>query len=478
VKLRLSESNNYAEYYQSEPFKSLAKVLEENNQNGFLVGGLVRDLLLNRPCKDIDIVVEGSGLRLAEELAKELDCSKVSYFKNFGTAHFVYKDLDVEFVGARKESYQRNSRNPVVEEGSIEDDQKRRDFTINALAISMNKSDFGNLVDPFDGVEDLKNGILRTPLDPDTTYSDDPLRMMRAARFASQLNFEIEKESFDSITRNAERIDIISQERITEELNKIMLSPKPSKGFLILFKTGILERIFPELTALHGVDERNGIRHKDNFFHTLQVIDQLAEKSEKLFLRWAALLHDIAKPPTKRFDTKAGWTFHGHEDKGARMVPSIFKRMRLPMDAKMKYVQKLVALHLRPIALTKDGATDSGIRRLIVESGEDLDDLMLLCESDITSKNKEKVKRYLSRFKSLRERVDEVAERDEIRNWQPPIDGKEIISTFKMKPSKEVGVIKDAIKNAILDGVIENSYEAAYDFMLEKAKELGIEKEE
>lgn len=476
MKLKLSENNNYAEHYQSEPYQSLSEVLEENNWNGFLVGGLVRDLLLDRPCKDIDVVVEGSGLELAEKLALKLNCSKVSYFKNFGTAHFAFQDWDVEFVGARKESYQQNSRKPVVEEGTIEDDQKRRDFTINALAISMNKSDFGNLVDPFDGIKDLKDGILRTPLDPDTTYSDDPLRMMRAARFASQLNFTIEDESFQAISRNAERMDIISQERITEELNKIMLSSQPSRGFLILFKTGILARIFPELVALHGIEEKEGIRHKDNFFHTLQVLDQLAEKTDKLYLRWAALLHDIAKPPTKRFHPKAGWTFHGHEDKGARMIPGIFKRLRLPMDTKMKYVQKLVALHLRPIALTKESATDSGIRRLIVEAGEDLEDLMLLCESDITSRNKEKVQRYLQGFKNLRQRIEEVAERDKIRDWQPPIDGKEIISVFKLKPCKEVGVIKDAIKNAILDGVIENSYEAAYSFMLEKGKELGLEK--
>ncbi len=457
-------------------FRTVSEVLGKHQVEGYVIGGYVRDLLLDRPCKDIDFVVVGSGIDMAHAVADALRAGEVHFFKNFGTAMFRYQDLEVEFVGARKESYLRDSRKPLVEEGTLKDDQERRDFTINALAIDMKQDEyrFGALVDPFNGLSDLENGIIRTPLDPDITFSDDPLRMMRAIRFASQLNFDIHHETFEAITRNAHRINIISQERITDEINKIMLSKRPSVGFRLLFQSGLLELIFPELHDLHGVETKDGVSHKDNFFHTIKVVDQLAEKSDDLWLRWAALLHDIAKPATKRFHEEHGWTFHGHEERGSRMVPKIFRRMKLPMDAKMKYVQKLVALHLRPIALTREEATDSAIRRLIFEAGDDLDDLMSLCESDITTRNKERMRRYLERFARVRERVAEVEERDHIRNWQPPISGDEIIRTFGIKPSKEVGMLKAMIKDAILDGDIPNNYEAAKELLIKKGKELGL----
>jgi poly(A) polymerase len=452
----------------------LKEISEQKNQPIYVIGGYVRDVLLNRTTKDIDIMIEGSGVDLANETAKKLGIQKVSVFKNFGTAMFNYNGLDVEFVGARKESYRTDSRKPIVEDGSLQDDQNRRDFTINALAINLHPNNYGEVIDPFNGLEDLKNKIIRTPINPDITYSDDPLRMMRAIRFATQLNFTIEEQSLLSITKNKERINIISKERISDELNKIILSPKPSYGFKLLFDTGLLHLIFPEMVALQGVEIRNGMGHKDNFYHTLEVLDNVAERTDNLWLRWAAILHDIAKPATKRFDAEQGWTFHGHEDKGGRMVAKIFKNLRLPVDHKMKYVQKLVTLHLRPIALTKEEISDSALRRLIFDAGEELEDLMLLCRCDITSKNKEKVKKYLARFDEVEKKLKDVEERDHIRNWQPPISGEEIIKTFGLKPSKEVGIIKNQIKDAILEGEIANNYQEAFIFMLEKGKELGL----
>jgi putative nucleotidyltransferase with HDIG domain len=452
----------------------LKEISEQKNQPIYVIGGYVRDVLLNRITKDIDIMIEGSGVDLANETAKKIGIQKVSVFKNFGTAMFNYNGLDVEFVGARKESYRTDSRKPIVEDGSLQDDQNRRDFTINALAINLHPNNYGEVIDPFNGLEDLKNKIIRTPLNPDITYSDDPLRMMRAIRFATQLNFTIEEQSLLSITKNKERINIISKERISDELNKIILSPKPSYGFKLLFDTGLLHLIFPEMVALQGVEIRNGMGHKDNFYHTLEVLDNVAERTDNLWLRWAAILHDIAKPATKRFDAEQGWTFHGHEDKGGRMVAKIFKNLRLPVDHKMKYVQKLVTLHLRPIALTKEEISDSALRRLIFDAGEELEDLMLLCRCDITSKNKEKVKKYLARFDEVEKKLKDVEERDHIRNWQPPISGEEIIKTFGLKPSKEVGIIKNQIKDAILEGEIANNYQEAFIFMLEKGKELGL----
>ena len=453
----------------------ISEILHDSEIQGYLVGGFVRDLILERPTKDIDVVVIGSGIHAAETCAKEMNVSKVSVFKNFGTAMFVAEGIDVEFVGARKESYTRDSRKPIVENGSLQDDQNRRDFTINALAIDLSKSEFGELIDPFDGIQDLENKTIRTPLAPEETYSDDPLRMMRAIRFASQLNFEIDRLSLQAISDQKGRIEIISKERITEEFNKILLSPKPSIGLDLLFKTGLLELIFPELHNLHGVDKRNNMSHKDNFYHTLKVVDNVAKQSDDLWLRWAALLHDIAKPATKRFSPEHGWTFHGHEDLGSRWVPNIFKRMKLPLDGKMKYVKKLVALHLRPIALTKEVATDSAIRRLIFEAGDDLEDLMILCACDITSKNRQKVARYLERFENLRVRLKDVEARDKIRNWQPPITGEKIMETFGIGPCKAIGDLKSAIKEAILEGEIPNNYEDAFTFMLTKAKQMGLE---
>lgn len=464
------------EKLQHPIFKHLSTVADELALETYVIGGFVRDLLLNRESKDIDIVCVGSGIDLAKATAKKLGIQQVSIFKNFGTAMINYKGWEIEFVGARKESYNRNSRKPLVENGSLEDDQNRRDFTINAMAISLNKDRYGELIDPFNGLQDLEKGIIRTPLDPEVTYSDDPLRMMRAIRFATQLNFEIEAHSLAAIQKENERIKIISQERITDELNKIILSNIPSIGFKHLFDTGLLHHFFPEMVDLYGVDFKNGLGHKDNFYHTLQVLDNLSANTNNLWLRWSAIMHDIAKPPTKRFDPKQGWTFHGHEDKGARMVPGIFKKLKLPQDSKMKYVQKLVRLHLRPIALVKETVTDSAIRRLLFEAGEDIEDLMLLCSADITTKNPKKLNRYLKNFKLVEEKLKEVEEKDHLRNWQPPISGEDIMKTFNLTPSKEVGQIKSAIKEAILEGEIQNNPDEALDFMLNFASKLGIKK--
>ncbi len=465
---------NLGHHLKHPVFRKVGDIADSRGQRAFVIGGFVRDLLLERPCKDIDIVTEGSGIELARATAKAMDVHQVQVFKNFGTAMFKAKDYEVEFVGARKESYSRGSRKPVVEDGSLEDDQNRRDFTINAMAISLNADSFGKLVDPFGGVDDLSRKWVRTPLDPDVTYSDDPLRMLRAVRFASQLGFRIEESSLASIRRNARRLDIISVERIHAELNKIILSPKPSQGFKLLFKTKLLHQFFPEMVALQGVEWRKGVGHKDNFYHTLEVLDNVAENSGNLWLRWAAIMHDIAKPPTKRFDPRTGWTFHGHEDRGARMVPKIFARLKLPMDAKMKYVQKLVLLHLRPIALTKDVVTDSAIRRLLFEAGNDIDDLMVLCRADITSKNEAKVERYLKNYDVVMDKLREVEEKDHIRNFQPPISGEEIMATFDIPPSRPVGDIKNAIKEAILEGDIRNDVEEARALMLTLGQSMGL----
>ncbi len=468
-------AKNYNQYLKHPVFKVASEIVSDENLEAYVIGGYVRDLILDRPSKDIDIVVVGNGLELAEKIAKKLRVKKVSTFANFGTAQFVYKDLDVEFVGARKESYRRDSRKPIVEDGTLTDDQNRRDFTINALALSLHKDNFGDLIDPFNGMDDIENEIIRTPLEPAKTYSDDPLRMMRAIRFATQLNFRIEKKSLEAIRENAHRLEIISKERIMDELNKIILSDKPSRGFNLLFSTQLLHQFFPEMVALYGVETRDGKSHKDNFHHTLEVLDNICETTDNLWLRWAAIMHDIAKPPTKRFDKKVGWTFHGHEDLGARMVPRIFKRMKLPMDAKMKYVQKLVRLHLRPIALVKGFVTDSAIRRLLSEAGDDIDDLMKLCNADITSKNEYKVAKYKKNFELVEEKLKAVEEKDRIRNFQPPVSGKLIMETFNLEPCFEIGQIKARIKEAILEGEIQNNYKEAYEYMFIVAKEIGIE---
>ncbi len=456
-------------------FRFIADAAEELRYETYAVGGYVRDQLLERDCKDIDFVCVGSGIELAEKAAQKIDPKlHVTVFKNFGTAHFRWHDLDLEFVGARKESYQRDSRKPIVEEGTLQDDQNRRDFTINALAISLNKENYGTLIDPFNGVQDLENKLIRTPLDPDITFSDDPLRMMRAIRFASQLNFTIVPETFESIKKNAERIKIISQERITDELNKIILSRVPSIGFKLLEESGLLKIIFPEMVKLKGVEEVEGKGHKDNFYHTLQVLDNASKYSNDIWLRWAAILHDIAKPPTKKYVPGEGWTFHGHEVLGSKWVPGIFRRMKLPMGNEMKTVQKMVFLHMRPIALTKEEITDSALRRLLFEAGDDIEKLLSLCEADITSKNREKVKRYLARFETVREKLKEVEEKDQVRNFQPPVSGELIMETFGVKPSREIGIIKEEIKEAILEGKIRNDYNEAYAMMLELGEKLGL----
>jgi len=456
---------NLKEALKEPIFELLSDSARELDLRAFVIGGYVRDHLLERPSKDVDIVVEGKGIKLAEAFSKKIGARDVVVYENFGTAMVRKDDFEVEFVGARKESYRKNSRKPIVEEGSLKDDQLRRDFTINALSISINEEDYGKVFDPFGGVEDLRQGIIRTPTDPDITFSDDPLRMMRAIRFATQLRFHIELETFEAISRNKERIDIVSKERIITELNKIILAPQPSIGFKLLFKTGLLALIFPELQRMHGVEYKEGRGHKDNFYHTLQVLDNVAEKSDKLWLRWVAILHDIAKPATKRFDPIRGWTFDGHEDKGARMVPKIFRRMKLPMNEHMKYVRKLVQLHQRPIALVSEEVSDSAIRRIVVDAGEDLEDLLEFCRADITSKNDKKVARFLSNYEKLEARIHEVLERDNLRNWQPPVGGNTIMKTFNLPPSRIVGLIKNEIREAILEGIIPNEEEAALEYM-------------
>jgi len=455
--------------------KKIAYAAEELGVETYLIGGFVRDKIIGRKTKDADIVCVGDGIGLAKVVAKRFKPEpKFSYFKNFGTAHIKVDDFDLEFVGARKESYRYHSRKPDVSSGTLKDDQDRRDFTINALAISLNEMDHGKLIDPFNGVNDIKKGIIRTPLDPLQTFSDDPLRMMRAIRFASQLGFTIEQKTFQSIKDNADRISIVSQERITDELIKIIDSPVPSIGFDLLYQSGLLHIIFPQMVDLAGAEYKDGIGHKDNFYHTLKVLDNISEKTDDTWLRWSAVLHDIAKPVTKKFEEGHGWTFHGHEVVGGRMVPKIFTKLKLPLNEKMRFVRKMVELHLRPISLTKENITDSAIRRLLFDAGEDFDALMMLCEADITSKNKWKVKKFMENFHLVRKRCDEVEEKDRIRSWQPPINGEMIMEIFGLKPSKPVGIIKDAIKDAILDGVIPNNYDDAYEFMLAKANELNI----
>jgi poly(A) polymerase len=461
------------QHLQHPVFKVIAKVADGLNVQAYAIGGFVRDIFLNRPSKDIDIVVLGNGIQFAEQVAAQLNV-KVAIFKNFGTAMLKYRDMEVEFVGARKESYRSDSRKPIVENGTLDDDQKRRDFTINALAIALHAGQFGELIDPFGGMVHLEEKLIKTPLDPAETFSDDPLRMMRAVRFASQLNFKINDDAVEAIRNNKERIRIVSQERVTDELNKIILSPKPSIGFNYLFDTGLLHLIFPQMTALYGVDMIDGKGHKDNFYHTLQVLDNICTTTTDLWLRWAAILHDIAKPATKRFEPGHGWTFHGHEDKGARMVPKIFAQLKLPLNEHMKLVQKLVQLHLRPIVLAQDIVTDSAVRRLLFEAGDDIEALMLLCKADITTKNEYKVKRYRNNFELVLQKLKDVEERDKVRNWQPPVSGSDIMELFGIAAGREVGIIKNQIREAILEGDIPNTREAALNYTITKGQEIGL----
>lgn len=468
---------NYSSHpqLQNPVFKLIGEQADKLGVKAYVIGGFVRDLILERPNKDIDIMSIGHGIELAIAVANELNIkSNLAIYKNFGTALLKFNDYEIEFVGARKESYRTNSRKPIVEDGSLEDDISRRDFTINAMAIQINRTNFGDLIDLYNGQSDIENKILRTPLDPNITFKDDPLRIFRGIRFASQINFTIEDKTLIAMAENASRIKILSKERIIDEVNKIILSSQPSKGFKLMFNTKILHEFFPEFVALHGVEVKNGRGHKDNFYHTLQVLENIIPYTNNLWLRWAALLHDIAKPPTKRFEAKQGWTFHGHEDLGARMIPKIFKNLALPQNEKMKYVQKLVQLHLRPIALTKENITDSAIRRLIFDAGDELDDLMTLCKADITSKNDSKVKRYLQNYEIVMLKIQEVEEKDHIRNFQPPITGEMIMEVFDVKPSKVIGIIKNTIKDAILDGVIENNYDQAYQLMICEAEKYGL----
>ena len=462
---------------EKEIFKEISNYCDNNELESYVIGGYVRDHLIGKTgSKDIDILIVGNGIKAAKNIAKKLKIKKVIVYKNFGTAMFKFKNFEIEFVGTRKESYDKNSRNPEVKPGSLIDDLNRRDFTINTIGLSLNKNSWGRILDKFNGIEDLENEIIKTPLDPDKTFSDDPLRMLRAARFASQLNFKIEKKSFEGLCVEKNRIKIVSSERISEELNKIILSKKPSVGFKILESTGILELILPELTNLKGIEEIEGQKHKDNFYHTLEVLDNISENTENLWLRWAALLHDIGKAPTKKFIKKIGWTFHGHELKGSKMVYKIFKRLNMPLNFKLKYVQKIIYLSSRPIILSNDNITDSAIRRLIYDANEDLDDLLILCEADITTKNPSRFKKYLNNFKIVREKIKIVEERDSIRNFQPPISGEEIMNYFKIKPSKEIGIIKEYIKNSILDGKIKNNHESAKLLMIKKGELLGLNK--
>lgn len=467
---------NFKEALQQEIFAIIATASNNLNLKSFVIGGFVRDYFLERgTAKDIDIVTVGSGIDLALEVSKLIpNTPKVQIFKTYGTAMLRYKDIEIEFVGARKESYSKDSRNPKVVEGTLEDDQNRRDFTINALALSLNKNDFGELLDPFNGMQDLEEKIIRTPLNPDITYSDDPLRMMRAIRFATQLNFTIEENSLQAITKNANRLEIITKERIVDEIHKILASPKPSIGFLLLEKTNLLPLVIPELIALKGVEEVEGQRHKDNFYHTLEVVDNISDHTNDVWLRWAALLHDIGKAPTKKFHKKIGWTFHGHEFVGSKMVYKLFKRLKMPLNNKMKFVQKMVLLSSRPIVLASE-VTDSAVRRLIFDAGDDINSLMTLCEADITTKNPKKFKKYHQNFELVREKIKEVEERDRVRNFQPPISGEEIMNAFNLKPCKEIGLIKEAIKEAILEGEIPNDHKASYNFMIKKGQELGLE---
>jgi len=468
--------NNYKHALSNSIFEVIHQASKELNTKSYVIGGFVRDFFLERNTqKDIDVVAVGSGIELAQKVSELLpENPVVRVFKNYGTAMFRHQDIDVEFVGARKESYNFDSRKPVVENGTLQDDQNRRDFTINALAFSLNENNYGELFDPFEGWNDLHQKIIRTPLDPDITYSDDPLRMMRAIRFASQLHFTIEKKSLEAIVRNKNRINIISNERIIEEINKILLSEKPSIGFILLYKTGLLDIILPELTALNNVEEIEGHTHKNNFYHTLEVVDNISKNTDNLWLRWTALLHDIGKAPTKRFHKNHGWTFHGHEFLGGKMVRKIFTRLHMPQNHKMRYVSKLVRMSSRPIVIAEDKVTDSAVRRLVFDAGKDIDDLMTLCEADITTKNPKKFEKYLRNFKIVRQKIVEVEEKDRVRNFQPPITGEQIMKLFNLKPSREIGVLKEAVKEAILEGEIPNQYQPAYDFVLKKAKELEI----